>query len=423
MASPRALRFCWAPSRAAPAPTAALRDFQLRAWHGLCLGSALLGLLGVLLLGALRRHKRGSRRAPDDRLATARALRAAAIASGCLGAADDALLPAGILVRSVLWLAVPSGVASPLCILVLTWVQYWFAAHFWALFGYSLEAFLLLRSPAGHRSVALYHLLCWGLPATQCLPGLLLLLLLPLPPAADERCSASSGLAPILDGVPLAATYVPLALALLGSPVLFSRALRAVPALLRRGVGMYTAGERHREQQLHRKFVGITTAFAACWTPNVMNEALLLLELSWGQETWLHGAALTCWTLMAVLNPLSGFLLALGFSARGSNLCARQSVPTWRTTSDMGESSSRNCSPLPEPTTDPALGFLGGPGMQEASSLLASLDSSTSMDFICAVPENSCIRPLHWGVREPQEELSPRRGPCQGTFLGGSCRG
>lgn len=74
----------------------------------------------------------------------------------------------------------------------------------------------------------------------------------------------------------------------------------------------------------------------------------------------------------ALLNPLSGFLLALGFSACRSYSGAGRSLPTWRMASDMGKSSSRACSPLLEPTTAPwlpaaprhaggiqTLGFLG----------------------------------------------------------------
>ncbi|XP_061454457.1 G-protein coupled receptor 143-like isoform X2 [Rhineura floridana] len=260
MASPRLERLCCALNSSARADPLALRDFQLRVWNGLGLGSAALGLLGVALLRAFCRrfHRRGnnsssaSYRPTHGRVATAGSLWAAAIASNCLGTA-------GILARSALWLAAPFTMASPLCVVILAWVQFWFISHFWAIFCYSLEAFLLLRNPANHRSLALYCLLCWGVPACQCLPDLLLLMY-----PAEEHCGSHQALAEVLEVVRYASTYVPLTLVFLGSPLLFSMALHAVPALLRRSKGVYTASERHQEEELRRRFTGILTAFAAC---------------------------------------------------------------------------------------------------------------------------------------------------------------
>ncbi|XP_054851815.1 G-protein coupled receptor 143-like [Eublepharis macularius] len=392
MASPRAQRFCCAPSR-----VDALRAFQPRLWNWLCLGSAALGLLGVAGLKALGRQ--ASCRPPEGPPTDAGALWAGSLASNCLGTA-------GILARSVLWLAVPPGhgTAFPLCVGVLTWVQYWFASHFWALFCYSLEAFLRLRNPTGHRSLAIYYLLCWGVPAIHCLPGIQLLVF-----PADACCSSPWPLTQVLEVLHYAATYVALTLVFLGSPVLFSKALQTVPALLQRGTGMYTASERSQELQLYRRFIGISVAFAACWTANVLNEILLLLEPEpiWRQETrrLLHLAALTCWIAMAILNPLSGFLLTLAFSARRCSSCAKRMMAVWRSSSKSTMNSTKNVASLPESTSDPAFGFLVDPGMVEASGLLASVDTSTSMDFIFAVAENGSIQPLKKG--EALEGASP----------------
>ncbi|XP_053129331.1 uncharacterized protein LOC128335321 isoform X2 [Hemicordylus capensis] len=345
MASPWAQRFCEAaPSKAATSTAAAaaatLPAFEAGLWHGLCLGSATLSLLGVALLKALRshRHRRGSCRASDGRLGTASALRRAALSSGCLGTA-------GILLRSLLWLAPPSGLVCPLCILTLIWVQYCFVSHFWALFCYSLEAFLLLRDPTGHRSLTLYYLLCWGVSTIQFLPGLQLLM---APP--DAR-----------------------------------------------------------------------------WMANVVNEVLLLLEREslWRLETrhLLHDAALACWAMMAILNPLSGFLLMLVFSVRRRDSFVRRRRPTWGASGDTLEDSARNCDLLSEATRDPAFGFLVSPGMLEVSSLLASLDTSTSMDDFYSVAENSPVQPLCQDVQVSQEEGSSAEGCCKEGLLGWSCRG
>ncbi|XP_053129329.1 G-protein coupled receptor 143-like isoform X1 [Hemicordylus capensis] len=422
MASPWAQRFCEAaPSKAATSTAAAaaatLPAFEAGLWHGLCLGSATLSLLGVALLKALRshRHRRGSCRASDGRLGTASALRRAALSSGCLGTA-------GILLRSLLWLAPPSGLVCPLCILTLIWVQYCFVSHFWALFCYSLEAFLLLRDPTGHRSLTLYYLLCWGVSTIQFLPGLQLLM---APP--DARCSSHQPLAEVLAVAHCAASYVPLTLVLLGSPVLFSRALAAVPALLQRDVGRYTASERRQQQQLRRRFLCIMATFVACWMANVVNEVLLLLEREslWRLETrhLLHDAALACWAMMAILNPLSGFLLMLVFSVRRRDSFVRRRRPTWGASGDTLEDSARNCDLLSEATRDPAFGFLVSPGMLEVSSLLASLDTSTSMDDFYSVAENSPVQPLCQDVQVSQEEGSSAEGCCKEGLLGWSCRG
>ncbi|XP_061454455.1 G-protein coupled receptor 143-like isoform X1 [Rhineura floridana] len=408
MASPRLERLCCALNSSARADPLALRDFQLRVWNGLGLGSAALGLLGVALLRAFCRrfHRRGnnsssaSYRPTHGRVATAGSLWAAAIASNCLGTA-------GILARSALWLAAPFTMASPLCVVILAWVQFWFISHFWAIFCYSLEAFLLLRNPANHRSLALYCLLCWGVPACQCLPDLLLLMY-----PAEEHCGSHQALAEVLEVVRYASTYVPLTLVFLGSPLLFSMALHAVPALLRRSKGVYTASERHQEEELRRRFTGILTAFAACWTANVLNELLLVVAVElkslWSPETWhlLCVASLSCWTIMAILNPLSGLLLMLALSAWRSSSCTTGRA-AWRALTDNLEDSPREQDPLPEAAPDPADGFLVGPGMLEVSCFLASLESSTSVDFICAVAENSSVQPRHRNVELQKEDASP----------------
>ncbi|XP_077164770.1 G-protein coupled receptor 143-like [Paroedura picta] len=365
MASPRAQLFCCAPSR-----MDTLQAFQPFLWDWLCLGSAALGLCGAAGLNALCRRRRASSCRPAICPPTAaRALRTAGLAANCLGTA-------GILARSGLWLAVPPGpgVASLLCVGISTWVQYWFAFHFWAFFCYSLEASLLLRNPRGHRSLAIYYLFCWGVPATHCLPGIQLLVA-----PEDACCGSPRPLAQVMDVLRYAATYVALTLVFLGSPVLFSRTLQAVPALLRRRMGMYTARERSQEMQLRRRFIGISVTFFVCWTANVLHEILLLLQSgpTWRQETWslLHIAVLTCWTAMAILNPLSGFLLMLAFSARRSSLCARRMMPSWRSSNNI----TKNSNSLPDATSDSAFGFLLGTDSMEVPGLLASLGTSTSM--------------------------------------------
>ncbi|KAL7979596.1 hypothetical protein Chor_004754, partial [Crotalus horridus] len=115
------------------------------------------------------------------------------------------------------------------------------------------------------------------------------------------------------------------------------------------------------------------------WLANVLHELLLLLlELEplgrWGTGQLLHGAALTCWAVMIILNPLSGALLMLAFSSWKSRWCTRKREPTWRPSVEIPESG-----PLLGPAPESALGCRIEPGPLEVSSLLVSFGSSTSL--------------------------------------------
>ncbi|XP_044887008.1 G-protein coupled receptor 143-like isoform X1 [Mauremys mutica] len=348
--------------------------FHPQVWNGLCLGSAALGLLG-LLLQALARHRRGcgkvAGRGSESRLRAARGIVAAITASSCLGTA-------GILSRSVLWLAGPPGSASeppvngtagfagPLCTLAVMWVQYFYTAHFWALFCYALEAVQLLRRPAGCRSLTPYYLLCWGLSSTQCLWGVQQLL-----SPASARCDSQRPLAQALAVAHYTAAYVPLSLVLLLNPLLLNRALCAAAALLRGQTGRYTASERLQEQQLRRRFTSITVTFTACWLGNVVNDGLLLLEPAWCTETLrlLHVAIWTSWIIVAILNPMSGLLLSLALVG-----WRRAGQPAGRALRRDEQSSS-------EDSPEPVLGRVAVPGQLRAPNLLDILTSRASLEL------------------------------------------
>uniref|UniRef100_A0A8C7E0P7 Uncharacterized protein n=1 Tax=Naja naja TaxID=35670 RepID=A0A8C7E0P7_NAJNA len=208
------------------------------------------------------------------------------------------------------------------------------------------------------------------------------------------HCSSHHGLAWILETVCYASSFVPLTLVFLGSPVLFYKALQAVPALLRRGRGMQAAGEWHQQQELRRRFMSVMVAFAACWLANVLHELLLLLlELEplgrWGTGQLLRGAALTCWAVMIILNPLSGALLILAFSSWKSRWCSRKQAPTWRPPGEILKESG----PLPGRALEPATGCGIDPGPLEVSSLLVSFESSTSLDSLCEGPGGCPAQP------------------------------
>ncbi|XP_058010649.1 G-protein coupled receptor 143-like [Ahaetulla prasina] len=397
MASPRALGLCCAPPGSPAAAAGLVRlSRQLPPWPGLALGSAALGLLAAALLAALCRRPRhrcsGSCRvSAGGGWAPGKALRTAALLGSFLGTA-------GILARSLLWLAAPLGSVPPLCRLIVVWVQFGFSSHFWALFCYSLEAALLLQKPTSHRSLTPYCLLCWGLPAIQGLLGLLLLM-----KPQDMDCSSHHGLAWILETVCYASSFVPLTLVFLGSPVLFYKALQAVPALLRRVRGMQTAGEWRQQQELRSRLMSIMVTFAACWLANVLHELLLLLlELEplerWGIGQLLHGAALACWAVMIILNPLSGALMILAFSSWKSMWWTRKQAPTWRPSVEIPGGSR---------ALEPALGCRIEPGPLEVSSLLISFGSSTSLDFLCEWAGDCPIQPQSQHEQSCHEDSTP----------------
>uniref|UniRef100_A0A8C5RKW2 G-protein coupled receptors family 2 profile 2 domain-containing protein n=1 Tax=Laticauda laticaudata TaxID=8630 RepID=A0A8C5RKW2_LATLA len=328
----------------------------------------------------------------------------------------------GILARSVLWLAAPLGSMPSLCRLIVVWVQFGFSSHFWALFCYSLEAALLLQNPTSHRSLTPYGLLCWGLPAVQVLLGLLL-----LTKHQDTNCSSHHGLAWILETVCYASSFVPLSLVFLGSPLLFYKALQAVPALLRRGRGMQAAGEWHQQQELRRRFSSVMVAFAACWLANVLHELLLLLlELEplgkWGTGQ-LRGAALTCWAVMIILNPLSGALLILAFSSWKSRWCSRKQAPTWRPPVEISGGGLKENGPLPGRALEPAVGCWIEPGPLEVSSLLVSFESSTSLDFLCEGPGGCPIQPQSRHEQSCPEDSTPLPVSSCSCCKEGTCAG
>ncbi|CAM5166871.1 unnamed protein product [Natator depressus] len=232
------------------------------------------------------------------------------------------------------------------------WVQYFYTAHFWALFCYALEAAQLLRRPAGHRSLTPYYLLCCSLPSTQCLWGVQQLL-----SPASARCDSQHPLAQALAVAHYTAAYVPLSLVLPVNPLLLSRALCAAAALLRRQMGRYTASEWLPEQQLSGRSTSIT----------------------------------------AILNPVSGLLLSLALV--GSQ---RAGQPAGRALSRDGQSSS-------EDSPEPVVGLVAAPGQLRAPNLLHLLVSRASLVNL-SVAETCALHPDDWRERQGEAEGTCPRG-------------
>ncbi|XP_070808092.1 uncharacterized protein [Pituophis catenifer annectens] len=149
------------------------------------------------------------------------------------------------------------------------------------------------------------------------------------------------------------------------------------------------------------------------WLANVLHELLLLLLLEleplgrWGTGQLLHGAALTCWAVMIILNPLSGALLILAFSSWKSRWCARKQALTWRPPVEIPGGGLRESGPLSGRALEPALGCRIEPGALEVSSLLISFGSSTSLDFLCEGAGDCPVQPQGQHEQSCHEDSTP----------------
>ncbi|KAE8584077.1 hypothetical protein XENTR_v10020815 [Xenopus tropicalis] len=169
----------------------------------------------------------------------------------------------GLLLRSLIWLCAPDFLSSQeswfpraVCVLISTWILYFYSVLFWAFFCFSLEVAQLF-SPNPERFRKLYAFVCWGAPSLLWLHGLLILV---LPNTPEDSCDSKQGLVLFHDIL----VYVPFMLALLGSPLILRHAITKVPVVLRMRCGIYTSSERFREHNLCRRFFQICSAFITC---------------------------------------------------------------------------------------------------------------------------------------------------------------
>uniref|UniRef100_A0A6I8PY62 Uncharacterized XB5730431 n=1 Tax=Xenopus tropicalis TaxID=8364 RepID=A0A6I8PY62_XENTR len=221
----------------------------------------------------------------------------------------------GLLLRSLIWLCAPDFLSSQeswfpraVCVLISTWILYFYSVLFWAFFCFSLEVAQLF-SPNPERFRKLYAFVCWGAPSLLWLHGLLILV---LPNTPEDSCDSKQGLVLFHDIL----VYVPFMLALLGSPLILRHAITKVPVVLRMRCGIYTSSERFREHNLCRRFFQICSAFITCWVCNIFCDFLLLLVETYGDTEppqQMQMAALTTWVIMGIMNPMYCCLHSLVF--------------------------------------------------------------------------------------------------------------
>ena len=83
------------------------------------------------------------------------------------------------------------------------------------------------------------------------------------------------------------ATYIPIVITCLATPILFISAFRQAETSMQRRYARYTTTERRLIDSLKVKFVLIVSVFYLCWMPNLVNG--LILWTSWNNlpMTWI----------------------------------------------------------------------------------------------------------------------------------------
>ncbi|XP_073412265.1 G-protein coupled receptor 143-like isoform X2 [Dendrobates tinctorius] len=332
--------------------------------HAVCGGSALLGLVGLAVCYRCSNRKKSR-----------------AIRMGWRVLLAGASVTTGLLLNSIVWLIAPdflssqSWIARISCVFISTWIHYFCSMLFWAFLCYSLEIDQLFKPNPSERFGLLYSCLCWGAPSLMCLHGLLMLL---IPSVTEDRCDSKNGLIVFHDIL----LYIPLLLALFGSPFLLRRAIIRVPAVLKMKFGAYTCCERDKKHALSRRLFQINGTFIVCWLGNVLCDFMLfLVEVSETSEPprQLHLAAVTTFVIMGILNPMFCCVHSLAFFGwRSSGACVTRSSAAEEAPSgnrldreDSGLAEEENL--LLRPQTAQATGKLSFPN------LLQLMDSGSSV--------------------------------------------
>ncbi|XP_066497295.1 G-protein coupled receptor 143 [Hoplias malabaricus] len=312
MASPRLETWC-CPNR--DAATDFIVSFQPVFFGSLCIGSAAVSLIfSVLQILPKRRSYRRLGQFPLPKPASSS--RILFIISIC-----DILGCAGIIVRSSVWLGIPSFIGEistanssdiwpeVFCVGSAMWIQLFFSASFWWMFCYAVDVFLVVKRSAGISTIVLYHMITWGLAVLLCVEGVAMLYY-------PSISSCENGLQHAIPHY--VTTYAPLLLVLLVNPILFSRTVTAVTSLLKGRQGIYTENERRLGTEIKIRFFKILLVFFICWLPNLINESLLFyLEMQSDIKATelknIRNVALITWFIMGILNPMQAFLNTLAF--------------------------------------------------------------------------------------------------------------
>ncbi|XP_072541403.1 G-protein coupled receptor 143 [Salminus brasiliensis] len=312
MASPRLETFC-CPNR--DDATDFIVNFQPVFFGAICIGSASISLVFSIL--QILPKRRGYRRLGQYPLPKpASSSRILFIISIC-----DILGCAGIIVRSSVWLGLPSLIGDistansseawpeVFCVGSAMWIQLFFSASFWWMFCYAVDVFLVVKRSAGISTIVLYHMITWGLAVLLCVEGVAMLYY-------PSISSCENGLQHAIPHY--VTTYAPLLLVLMVNPILFTRTVTAVTSLLKGRQGIYTENERRLGTEIKIRFFKIMLVFFICWLPNLINESLLFYlemqtDIKASELKNIRNVALITWFIMGILNPMQAFLNTLAF--------------------------------------------------------------------------------------------------------------
>ncbi|KAM9851389.1 G-protein coupled receptor 143 [Aulostomus maculatus] len=312
MASPRLETFC-CPNR--DAATEFVVTFQPVLFGALTVGSASLSLVFAIL--QILPKRKGYRRLGQYPLPRPpSSSRILLIISVC-----DILGCSGIIVRSSLWLGLPTTVAriseanstdmwpEVFCVGSAMWIQLFFSASFWWTFCYAVDVFLVVKTSAGISTIILYHMITWGLALLLCVEGVAMLY---YPSISDCEQGFQHAIPHYVT------TYAPMLLVLVANPVFFHRTISAVTSLLKGRQGIYTENERRLASGIKLRFFKIMLVFFICWIPNIINESLLFFlemqsDINDNSYRNIKNAALITWFIMGILNPMQAFLNTLAF--------------------------------------------------------------------------------------------------------------
>lgn len=270
---------------------------------------ALVSLIGT---GLTLRPKRGTQRTRREAVADKRqrvilSWLAASDLLGCVGGLVMAVY--GIIQLTTFYeepQANPDTFApSLICVVLTTWMQFFYVATiFWSFF-YALDVYLMLKGHEGKFLFWVYFCLAWFVAAVVMGETLYLT----FEKRKGFRCVKDNfeNMASIFIG-----PFVVLIIMFFGMPVIYFLSSRMLSPMLKRG-GVYTNRERRVKAQIQKRFFKIVVIFMICWSPNIIEYFLALIQLRTPNFHWWDSVItyVLLSSLMAFLNPMQAFLNAL----------------------------------------------------------------------------------------------------------------
>lgn len=221
-------------------------------------------------------------------------------------AAADGFASLGILIRSCIWLSFDRSHAfvfgDLLCAIISGWIQYFYICTYLWTVMFAVDTYMN-AGDSDKCSLWLYHTLTWGLSFLICAVGLTILYY----PGLD-----SCGNTNIARQLPhYLASYIAIVCAMVINPILLWKSSKLVHKDLRQR-GSSLIEQKQIVGEVMGRFFSVILIFYACWLPNVVNGIVLLsLNAEIEYRSLGHSVIIALWQMMALLNPIQGFLNSL----------------------------------------------------------------------------------------------------------------